>query len=132
MATPGENTWDEEVIDAPMTNDELEIIRRHRGNPNYQPTASFHPLHEGWTDTEVIVLAPFFQFQEPPSIEQIKEKMNQHPALEARPGRPYYTIGLEILARYCLRKAKHDRNPSWETLATQLRQREDLEEILDQ
>jgi hypothetical protein len=120
------NNSDELIVDTPISHDELALIRRHRGDPDYTPQSSFNPLHENWTDTEVIVLAPFFDMTEPPTIDEIERIMATHPALEARPGRPYYSIGLEILARYCFRHNK----PSWHSLGLQLSEREGFQKLL--
>jgi hypothetical protein len=127
MSSRNYNADEEVVADKPLSGDELESIRRHRRNPDYTPQPSFNPLHEGWTDTEVIVLAPFFGMTEPPTIEIVDSIMKTHPALEARPERPYHAIGLETLARYCFR---HEQ-PEWDALGIQLSKREGFQKVLE-
>ncbi len=124
--SPLDEDEQEVIVDSPMTANELAIVRRQRGSPEYVPQASYNPLHEKWTDTEVVVLAPFFGMTEPPTIEDIDTKFLTHPALEARPGRPYHAIGLETLARYCFRHKK----PKWNALGIQISQRGGFQQLL--
>ena len=122
-----EDVCDKEIIEGPLTADDLAEIRRARNDPNYAPPPSVNPLHDNWTDTQVILLGPFLGRTIPPTLEEINRIMQNHSALEARPGHTYHETGLETLAHYCFR---HE-NIDWKSLGMQLSRRGNFRRLLE-
>jgi hypothetical protein len=114
-----------EIVDEPLTPEELEQIRQLRQNPAYTPAAASTPAHEHWTDTASTLLDPFkhqrFDADHPPTMEEVETLMATHPARVARPGVnmfDYYWKTLDLLTHYCDRMG-----PGWEVLKAQLQTR---------
>ncbi len=113
----------EVILDVPMSPTELAEIRKHRGNPEYVPAGQVKALHQGWTDTEIILLGPLFTLAEgghAPALHELLRVTDDHPAKLARPGSEYYGTCLAVYARYCLRAATADSTQGWEELAKAL------------
>ena len=121
---------EEEIFDAPMSAEELADIRRARNQSTYEPKTSLNPLHEGWTDTEVIILSPLWDSVEPLSIEELDRRLAVHPAKEVHPGRPYYHDAFEYYARYCLRRYLADGAPQWLETCKEIAKQKNCEIVL--
>ncbi len=110
--TPDEGMDDgPEIIDGPMRAEELAILQRD--NANYVIPIGVNPLHEEWTDNEVILLSHLWDTEDPLSRKELERRLVDHPVLVARPGREYFTDALHAYTRYCRRQYLQSKDVKW-------------------
>lgn len=134
---PGEE--EEELYHETTTPEHLAHIRKAIGRPDYQYDSSVNPLHDCWTDDQVVILGPIFEVakpeSDPPSLDGIRQIMDQHPVRAARPctegsSISCYHEALVTITEYCRKHGRLHRNPSWTVLAIQLARAHDLRDNL--
>lgn len=108
--------------------------------PDFQHNSGVDPLHDIWNDTDVIVLAPvwnfFSQHQRSPTLVELDGIMESHPARAARPGitdstMNYYPTAMRSIAMYCRKHGRLHTDPSWIALAEAIAVRHELASILE-
>lgn len=124
-----ENSDDQEyVVDEAMTQEELKIVRRN--NPRYRGTQGINPLHEEWNDTEVTLLSPLWDTNDPLSAEEIASIAQTHAVTQAQPGKAYEKDLYFLYAQYCLRRFSLGDGNRWKEAALALGRQFELTEIV--
>lgn len=108
-APPINSDW--EVVDRPISEEELQWLRRWRKDSEYLPAPSQNPIHECLTDDQLQLLGPFLKYTEPPTDMSLVQILEHHPVRVARPGSEYEQFTLETLIQYCSRMG-----PGWNDL----------------
>ena len=102
---------DFEIIDQPLSNDELQYLRDVRHDDDYMPALSVDAIQESFSDKQLRWLGPFLRCQQAPEPETLCEIMSTHPVNLARPGQGCERFAIVALIRYCSKMG-----PSWSKL----------------
>jgi len=92
---------DDEVVDEPLSADDLGELRRARKNLGYLPTSTIDPVHECFSDKQLLWLGPFLKSREAPDPESLDDILSNHPVRLARPGQGCERFALEALIQLC-------------------------------
>lgn len=136
---PEEWRYQEELFHEELEPNKLQHIRDAIGRPDYRWHSGVDPLHDIWTDSQVLILGPIFAIADPqsnpPSIEALHQIMKNHPVRAVRPctkgsSISCYHEALVTITEYCRKHGRLHRNPSWTVLAIQLAQTHNLRDTL--
>lgn len=133
-----EDIPDDEILPDAIDPLALQKIRDAIERPNFQHHSGVDPLHDIWSDTDVIILAPVWDFfakkQRAPTLAEIDRIMESHPARAARPGVTSPTMNchptaMRSIAMYCRKHGRLSGDASWIRLSEAIAVRHQLTDI---